>query len=104
MDNRTLLLKIWANDPEEIHEVARTLIDPHFEFRHHLITYAKLSIRIRKQARERARTVSVILRDQNKCNVKTKREKDRALCDRLLEKWSLVKEIGGTPRADVDVP
>ena len=48
---------------------------------------------IKKVGKERARTIAVILRDDNKCNVKTKREKDRALCDRLLSKWQLVKEI-----------
>jgi hypothetical protein len=44
----------------------------------------------------------VILRDDNKCNIKTKREKDRALCDRLLAKWQLVKEIGDVAEEPVD--
>jgi hypothetical protein len=44
----------------------------------------------------------VILRDDNKCNIKTKREKDRALCDRLLAKWQPVKEIGDVVEAPVD--
>jgi hypothetical protein len=44
----------------------------------------------------------VILRDDNKCNIKTKREKDRALCDRLLAKWHLVKEIGHVPKPLLD--
>lgn len=103
VDNRTLLVKVWANDPEDIHAASQILINPHFEFRHHLITYAKLSIRLRKQGRERSRTVSVILRDENKCNVKTKREKDRVLCDRLLEKWGLIRDIGEVAHADVDL-
>ena len=34
------------------------------------------------------------LTGQQWCNIKTKREKDRALCDRLLAKWNLVKEVG----------
>ena len=36
-------------------------------------------------------------------NIKTKREKDRALCDRLLAKWHLVKEIGHVVETPADV-
>ena len=39
-------------------------------------------------------TTETFVRDDNKCNIKTKRERDRALCDRLLAKWHLVKDIG----------
>jgi hypothetical protein len=92
-NHRSLLVKIWSKDVDDIYTAARSLISPSFDFRHHQINYAKLSIRIKKVGKERARTISVILRDDNKCNVKTKREKDRALCDRLLAKWHLVKEI-----------
>jgi hypothetical protein len=101
-NRRTLVVKIWAKDPADIHAAARSLISPFFDFRHHRLTYARLSIRLKKVGRERARTVSVILRDENKCNIKTKREKDRALCDRLLAKWKLVKEIGDVGNASVD--
>jgi hypothetical protein len=52
--------------------------------------------------KERARIICVILRDDNKCNIKTKREKDRVLCDRLLAKWNLVKEIGDVAQMPVD--
>lgn len=92
-NHRSLLVKIWSKDVDDIYTAARSLISPSFDFRHHQINYAKLSIRVRKVGKERARTISVILREDNKCNVKTKREKDRALCDRLLAKWHLVKEI-----------
>lgn len=92
-NHRSLLVKIWAKDVDDIYTATRTLISPSFDFCNHQINYAKLSIRIKKVGKERARTISVILRDDNKCNVKTKREKDRALCDRLLVKWHLVKEI-----------
>ena len=44
----------------------------------------------------------MILREDNKCNIKTKREKDRALCDRLLAKWNLVKVIGHVPEETLD--
>ena len=101
-NHRTLVVKIWAKDPEDIHAAAKSLIGPLFDFRHHRLTYARLSIRLKKVGRERARTISVILRDENKCNIKTKREKDRALCDRLLAKWKLVKEIGDVGNAPVD--
>jgi hypothetical protein len=53
----------------------------------------------RKGHGERARTINIVLRDDNKCNVKTKREKDRALCDRLLAKWGLIREIGDAPKS-----
>jgi len=101
-NHRSLLVKIWAKDPDDIHTAAKSLIGPSFDFRHHRLTYARLSIRLKKVGRERARTISVILRDDNKCNIKTKREKDRALCDRLLAKWQLVKEIGDVVEAPVD--
>jgi hypothetical protein len=45
--------------------------------------------------------VTVVLRGDNQCNIKTKREKDRALCDRLLVKWQLLQDLmhdrTGTP-------
>lgn len=44
----------------------------------------------------------MILRDDNKFNIKTKREKDRALCDSLLAKWQLVKEISDVAEEPVD--
>ncbi len=101
-NHRSLLVKIWAKDVDDIYTAARTLLSPSFDFRHHHINYAKLSIRIRKVSTERARTIAVILRDDNKCNIKTKREKDRALCDRLLAKWQLVKEIGDGGQEPLD--
>lgn len=93
-DHRSLLVKIWAKDADDIHSVARSLISPTFDFRHHHLNYAKISVRVKKVGKERARTVTIVLREDNLCNIKTKREKDRAMCDRLLAKWKLVKEIG----------
>ncbi len=93
-DHRSLLVRIGARDNDDIYIAARSLINPMFDFRDHRLNYAKLSIRTKKIGKERARTIPVILREDNLCNIKTKREKDRALCDRLLAKWHLVKEIG----------
>ncbi|MFN9676894.1 MAG: hypothetical protein ACK50G_02760 [bacterium] len=101
-NHRSLLVKIWAKDVDDIYTAARSLISLSFDFRHHHISYAKLSIRTKKVGKERARTIVVILRDDNKCNIKTKREKDRALCDRLLAKWQLVKEISDVAEEPVD--
>jgi len=101
-DRRSLLVKIWAKDPDDIYTVAQSLIGPAFDFRRYRLDYAKLSIRLKKIGSERARTITVILREDNQCNVKTKREKDRALCDRLLAKWHLVKEIGDVQPASVN--
>ena len=98
----SLLVKIWAKDVDDIYTAARSLVSLSFDFRNHHINYAKLSIRIKKVGKERARTIAVILRDDNKCNIKTKREKDRALCDRLLAKWQLVKEISDVTEEPVD--
>jgi hypothetical protein len=95
--NRALTVKIWSNDPEDIHKASKALVAPTFDFRQHPLNYARLSIRLKKAGKERARSISVVLRDGNRCNIKTKREKDRALCDRLLVKWGLVKEIGNDP-------
>lgn len=101
-NHRSLLVKIWAKDVDDIYTAARSLISLSFDFRHHHINYAKLSIRTKKVGKDRARTITVILRDDNKCNIKTKREKDRALCDRLLAKWQLVKEISDVAEEPVD--
>ncbi len=100
--SRTLLLKILASDGDDIYTAARSIVGPTFDFRHHHLTYAKLSIRLKKSGKGRARTLSIILREDNKCNIKTKREKDRALCDRLLVKWKLVKEIGDAGANSLD--
>lgn len=98
---RTLLVKIGAREVGDIYTAARALIGPSFDFRHHQLNYAQLSIRLRKGGRQRARTVTVVLRGDNQCNIKTKREKDRALCDRLLVKWQLLQDLmhdrTGTP-------
>lgn len=101
-NHRSLLVKIWAKDFDDIYTAARSLLSPSFDFRNHHITYAKLSIRLKKSGKDRARTIAVILRDDNKCNIKTKREKDRALCDRLLAKWHLVKEISDVAEEPAD--
>ncbi len=93
--SRSLIVKISTKDTDDIHVAARAVISPIFSFAGRHLTYARLSIRLQKVGKDRARTITVILRDENKCNIKTKREKDRALCDRLLAKWNLVREIGG---------
>lgn len=96
-NHRSMLVKIWSRDADDIYVAARELITPTFDFRHHRLNYVKLSIRVKKDGKDRARTIYVILREDNQCNIKSKREKDRALCDRLLAKWKLVKEIGHAP-------
>lgn len=100
-NHRSLVVKIWSTDVADIHVAAQSLAGSAFDFRRHRLNYAKLSIRLKKEGAERARTISIVLRDDNKCNVKTKRERDRALCDRLLAKWHLVKEINDGTAAPV---
>ncbi len=102
ISNQTLLVKIWAKNPDDIYTAAKSLISPTFDFRQHHLTYVKLCICLKKIGKDRARTITILLRDDNKCNIKTKREKDRALCDRLLAKWNLVKEIGDAAKKPVD--
>lgn len=92
--HRSLRVKIWTKDAEGIHAAARALIGPTFDFRSHRLNYARIAVTTRKAAGERARTLNIVLRDDNKCNVKTQRERDRALCDRLLARWGLIREIG----------
>ena len=101
-NGRSLLVKIWSKDADDIYTAARALISPTFDFREHHLNFAKLSIKLKKVGKDRARTITIILRDDNKCNIKTKREKDRALCDRLLTKWHLLKEIDHAVEAPVD--
>ncbi len=92
-EHRSVLVKIWAKDPEDIYTAARSLISLSFDFRHHVINYAKLSLRIPRIGAEKAHSIAIELRGDNKCSVKTKREKERALCDRLLERWGFIKSI-----------
>ena len=99
-ENRSGVMKIWAKDVDDIHTVAKKLIGPTFTFSSHRLNYARISVRTHKAAGERARNISIVMRDENKCNIKTKRDKDRALCDRLLARWGLVKEIGNEQADD----
>lgn len=94
VNHRELMFKIPGNDPESLYAAARSVIHAEFDFRHHTLTYARINVRLKKTASERARSVHIVLRQDHKCNVKTKREKDRALCDRLLVKWGLIKTVG----------
>ncbi|WP_298220684.1 hypothetical protein [Halothiobacillus sp.] len=101
-DHRSLLVKIGARDNDDIYTASRSLINSTFDFRQHHLNYAKISVRTRKVGKERARTIPIVLREDNLCNIKTKREKDRALCDRLLAKWLLIKEIGNVVETVAD--
>ena len=100
---RALVVKIGFKDVDDIHTAARSLISPTFSFENRRLNYAKLSIRLKKPGKGRARTITVIMRDENKCNIKTKREKDRVMCDRLLAKWGLIREVGGDNNAEHSV-
>ena len=100
---RSMVLKIGAKDPDDIYQASRDMVTADFKFSRHLITFAQISVKIRKQHGERARTVHIVLRGENGCNIKTKREKDRVLCDHLLEKWGIVREIGDESLAAANV-
>lgn len=91
---RVLDYRIGTRNTEDIHKSAAQDIHPQFSFSSHRLTMAYITVRIRKQPGERARTVNIVLRGDNGCNIKTKREKDRILCDRLLYKWGIVREVG----------
>jgi hypothetical protein len=100
-NHRTALVKIWANDAQDIYAAARSLLVPTFDFTSKHLNYAKLSIRVKRVGVERARTITIVLRENNRCNIKTKRERDRAMCDRLLTKWHLLMVIGDAPAIPV---
>lgn len=89
-------LKVTADikDTQDIYQIARSKTqNPNFDFRHDWLTAAHITIRLRKIGRERARNVLVAFHGPNGCNNKAKREPDRALCDRLLERWGLVQAV-----------
>jgi hypothetical protein len=93
------IAKVSIRDPQDIYSAAKSLYNnPAFEFREYTLNYAKISIKLRNEGRGRARTITIELRGNNRCNIKTKREKDRALCDDLLHKWNLVKEVSKDAR------
>ena len=96
------LVKIWTKDVDDIYAAARSLIGPTFDFRDHHLNYAKLSIKLKKgrqgprtdDHRDPARRQQV--QHQNQAG------KGPELCDRLLAKWHLVKEIGDVDEAPAD--
>ncbi|HMW71795.1 MAG TPA: hypothetical protein PKD17_08245 [Cellvibrionaceae bacterium] len=90
--NRTLLIKINYQDVDDIYTASKSLINPVFDFSQYPLNYAKLAVRLKRTDRERGRTISIILRGDNECNIKSKHDRDRALCDRLLHKWRLIKD------------
>jgi hypothetical protein len=90
--NRTLLIKINYQDIDDIFTASKSLINPVFDFSQYPLNYAKLAVRLKRTDRERGRTISIILRGDNECNIKSKHDRDRALCDRLLHKWRLIKD------------
>jgi hypothetical protein len=100
--HRTLRVTIGAHEVDDIYTAARTILGPTFDFRQHQLTSATLSIRLKNIDKERARTITVVLRDTHLCNTKSLREHDRALCDRLLMQWDLVKVNNHGMEAPVD--
>lgn len=90
--NRTFLMKINHLDSDDIYTASKSLINPLFDFSRYPLNYAKLAVRVRHAGTTRERTISIILRGDNECNIKSKHEQDRALCDRLLHKWHLIKD------------
>ena len=89
--HRTLRVTIGAQEVDDIYTAATAILGPTFDFRHHTLNSATLSLRVKPLGQEHARTITVVLRDNNLCNTKSLRENDRALCDHLLMKWRLVK-------------
>lgn len=94
LNGGTSMTKLRLSHPGTIYQRARELYNDDFVFSDHRLTHATISIKLKKQGSERARTVSIIFNGENQCNIKSKREKDRALCDRLLAKWEFIKEVG----------
>lgn len=90
---RTLSYKIGAKCPDDIYESAKQDIAPQFSFANHFLSTVEISVRFRKTASERSRTEKIVLKNESGCNISAKREKDRVVCERLLRKWGIVKEV-----------
>lgn len=90
--NRTFLIKINYQDSDDIFTASKALISPIFDFSQYPLNYAKLAVRLKRTERERGRVISIILRGDNECTIKSKHDQDRVLCDRLLHKWRLIKD------------
>ena len=99
----SVVFKVNQNSAEDIYTAATNLIGPSFSFNQHTLNFVQLSIRSQRQFGERARTIHITLRGENGCNIKTKRERDRQLCDRLLHKWGIVRDVnvGGDDIAEM---
>ena len=91
----SVVVKVTQNNADDIYAAAKNLIGSTFSFGSHTLNYVQLSVRAQRQSGERARTIHITLRGENGCNIKTKRERDRQLCDRLLHKWGIVRDING---------
>ena len=90
---RVLEYRIGAKDLEDIHTRASQDIHPQFRFSGHRLTSVWIRVQIRRTEDEKARPVIIVLSGENGCNIKTKREKDRILCEVLLQKWGVIKEV-----------
>ena len=90
---RQLNFAIPATEKLSIHAAASQSIQQHFVFAEHSLNAAKIRLRLRPTRDSRARTITIQLADTHRCNTKSMRDADRALCDRLLAQWHLVRMV-----------
>ncbi|MBF0214983.1 MAG: hypothetical protein HQM00_15710 [Magnetococcales bacterium] len=89
------LIADWRNR-RTVHDHARDLrlgergLSERFE-----VDEATLSIRLRpaRGSSGRRRTINVTIALPNGCNLKSKTEKERLICNKYLPRWGLVKEV-----------
>lgn len=90
---RTMEYRIGVRKPGDIHALARQDLGWEFQFDRHHISAVRITVRVRQQPGEKAHSVHIELRGENGCSVKSERESDRALCDRLLDLWEIVTDV-----------
>lgn len=92
-NNESFLFKINHGYQGDIYSAAQSLMGSSFSFEELNLSYIQISIRPLQEARGRSRTIQIQLRGENLCNIKSKKQKDRQLADRLLNKWGITQAI-----------
>jgi hypothetical protein len=90
---RQLHFSIAARESMSIHAAASDSIQQEFRFDARQLNAAKIRIQMRPTRQSRARSLTIQLADSHRCNTKSMRDSDRALCERLLGHWGLVREL-----------
>jgi hypothetical protein len=90
---RRLSFQIDKLDEKCIHVAASDEIDPEFKFEHHTLTHGQITVQFHKRGKGRVPVGQIILTGITGCQIKTTRERDRHVCERLLKHWGITRDM-----------